>query len=84
MTSIYVIQSFVLANRGSIVSNQFVSNLLMLCTEIGLGVVCIATRYGLDGPRMESRCMRDFPHPSRPALGPTQPPVQWGPCHSRG
>ena len=35
--------------------------------------VGIATRYGLDGPGIESRCGRDFPHPSRPAVGPTQP-----------
>ena len=34
------------------------------------------TRYGLDGPGIESRWRRHFPHPSRPALGPTQPPVQ--------
>jgi hypothetical protein len=40
-------------------------------------VVGIATRYGLDGPGIESRWRRDFPHPSRPALGPTQPPIQW-------
>jgi hypothetical protein len=34
--------------------------------------VGIATRYGLDVPGIESRRGRDFPHPSRPALGPTQ------------
>ena len=31
----------------------------------------IATRYGLDNPGIETRCGRDFLHPSRPALGPT-------------
>ena len=46
--------------------------------------VGIATRYGLDGPGIESRWKQDFPHPSRPALGLTQPPVQWVPGLSRG
>jgi hypothetical protein len=41
--------------------------------------VGIATCYGLDGPRIESRWGRDFSQPSRPALGPTQPPIQWVP-----
>ena len=41
--------------------------------------VGIATRYGLDGPEIESRWRRDFPHPSTPALGPTQPHIQWVP-----
>ena len=39
-------------------------------------IVGIATRYGLDGPGIESRLVQDFPHPSRPALGPTQLPIE--------
>ena len=38
----------------------------------------IATGYGLDGPGIESWRGRDFLHPSKPALGPTQPPIQLG------
>jgi hypothetical protein len=44
----------------------------------------IGTGYGLDGSGMESRWGRDFPHLSRPALGLTQPTVQWVPSLSRG
>ena len=46
--------------------------------------VGIATRYGLDGPGIESQWRREFPHPSRLTLGPTQPPIQWVPGLSRG
>jgi hypothetical protein len=38
--------------------------------------VCKATRYGLDGPGIESRWWRGFPYLSRRALGLTKPPIQ--------
>ena len=38
-------------------------------------VVGIASRYGLDDLGIESQWGRDFPHPYRPALWSTQPPI---------
>ena len=44
----------------------------LLLSQCGPGSsVGIATGYWLDGPGIESRWGRDFPHLSRPALGPT-------------
>ena len=61
---------------------QYYANYFSKC---GPGsVVFIATGYGLDGPGIESPLGRDLPHLSRPALGPTQPPVQWVPGLSLG
>ena len=34
-----------------------------------------ANSYGLGGPGIESPWKRDLPHPSRSALGPSQPPI---------
>ena len=45
--------------------------------------VGIATDYGLDGPG-SNLGGDEISRPSRPALGPTQPPVQWVPSLSRG
>ena len=60
-------------------------NLLSLLWKWGgrYSSVGIATRYGLDGPGIESRWGRDFLHLSRPALGPTKPTIQWVPGLSR-
>jgi len=36
----------------------------------------VAIRYGLGGLGIECRWRRDFPRPSRPSLGPNQPPIK--------
>jgi len=46
-------------------------------------LVGIATDYGLDGPGSNPGGDEIF-RPSRPALRPTQPPVQWVLCLSQG
>ena len=56
---------------------------LILC-ECGPGSsVGIETDYGLDGPGSNPGEDEIF-RPSRPAQGPTQPPVKWVPGLSRG
>ena len=54
------------------VLKSYVNRMLDQDSLVGEGA-----RYGMDGPGIESRCRREFPHLSRPALGPTQPPTQF-------
>ena len=67
-----------LANSGYVVSSSsLTSNSQCVCPVVVRdSSVGRATRYGLDGPGIEARQGGDFPHPSRSALGPTEPPVR--------
>jgi hypothetical protein len=56
-----------------------VEGLLGLALGLMMGqdsVVGVATCCRLEVPGIKSRSGRDFPHSSRPALGPTRPPVR--------
>jgi hypothetical protein len=67
--------------RDSFISLSVLKGYLNNSTSHGIkpgSSVGLATGYGLDGPRIESRWGRDFPHLSRRALGPTHPLVQLG------
>jgi hypothetical protein len=70
-------------NSTSINSNFTCENASVLMAS-GDSLVRVATRYAMDGPRIESRWQRDFALLSRPALGPKQLPIQWVPRNSRG
>ena len=71
----------------SISSSSLSSNLLFFPSSTSFPVCLLgrdivlgtATRYGLDGLRIVSWWGRDFPHPSRLAVGPNRPPVHWVP-----
>jgi hypothetical protein len=58
--------------------NNMTTDPLQICSSAVLGRLyytgqdgVVATRYGLEGPGMESRCGRSFLHPPRPALSPS-------------
>jgi hypothetical protein len=68
-------------------TSRFNSSAVERCKYIfSKGIVCdwsqgsvtgIVTHYGLDGREIESQWEQDFQHRSRPATGPTQPPLKW-------
>ena len=80
----------VTCGRHPVASPSLLNYFLIIYGYITLNImgldssVNIVTAYGLDGSGIESRWGRDFLHLSRPALRPTQRPVQWVLGLSRG
>ena len=85
--AIYVVDNEPVQCRKLRIFKPYSSVALMSVPGLRVGrrrAVGIVTRYGLEGSEIEFRWGRNFPHPSRPALRPTQPPIQWVPGLSLG
>jgi len=81
------VDSMCTANRYACIISTTATKVMHLnlykTTVRAVSSVGIATGYRLDGPGSNLGGDEIF-RSSRPALGPTQPPVQWVPVLSRG
>ena len=78
----YNFLGFIYTNEICVHNSKTAIRIILYGSKEGSSVG-IATDYGLDGPGSNPGGDEIF-GPSGPALGPTQPPVQWVPGLSQG